>query len=81
MYSLQSEATTSSGRSVSSGEPTAKICAASVAPSMPAMAASFSSTARSVGVAVGEERFSVSEINPAMSNPAVDGGMSTPCCW
>ena len=37
---------------------------------------------RSVGVAVGEERLSVSEINPAMSNPAVDAGwISTAFCW
>ena len=33
------------------------------------------------GVAVGEVRFSVSAINPAMSRPAISRGIGMPSCW
>ena len=78
---MESSVTTSCGSSVNSGEPTAKISDAKVVASMPTIFSSRAMTLRSIGVAVGEVRFSVSEISPAMSSPAVLRGISTPFCW
>ena len=79
-YSLQSAVMTCSGLSVSSGEPTEKISSANSAGSTPVICDSSSSTRRSVGVAVGELRLSVSESKPAMRSPAIARGTGTPAC-
>lgn len=63
---------------VSSGEPTEKMSAASLAGSIPVISARVARTVRSVGVAVGEVRLRVSEIRPAMSSPAMGTGMGIP---
>ncbi len=66
---------------VSSGDPTEKISAASFAGSSPVISARVERTARSVGVAVGEVRLSVSEMSPAMRSPAMGLGMGMPAFW